>query len=481
MPAAFIGLPIAGISLGLMTDGCLGAFLWCLIAVALAGATLVVVLQAWLRPRARLIGAASLVGVGAAIFLVAIPFTPSYYVDASLWRTYASPNGDFRVLLPGQPKIGVYGATEKYVVDVKNPEISFAVFVAPDTSNPNNMFGNNNWQRYNEAKTRLEQTPEYSTYNLYYAQERDLYQSGQMCHELIYNRVTLRYSNQETKTLVARIFVVNGKVYTLAALGPRVKADGADVIKFFTSFQPIASPVVQPPVNREPASPVGMPGLLAYWSFDGAIPNPAAAGVNDESGNLLLGTAHQATTLPGKRGSAIHFAGRGSYFDFNTAPTLNFQEGDDFSCCGWVRTQIANGAILSNRARLNGGPVIDAKIEAGKLTAEVRQDGNEINVAVKVVGKVINDGQWHHFAMTRKNLGPFGVISLYIDGEFQGNQQGVGANGPITTDMRALGAELYWQQKRMANADFIGDMDEFCIFNRALDVGNVKKLAGAGP
>ena len=52
LPALFIAFPIAAAPFGLLTDGCLGAFLWTVIALVLAGITLVVAKQARLRPRA---------------------------------------------------------------------------------------------------------------------------------------------------------------------------------------------------------------------------------------------------------------------------------------------------------------------------------------------------------------------------------------------------------------------------------------------
>ncbi len=52
IPPLFIALPFAAAPFGLLTDGCLGAFLWTVIAAALGVAAWIVAAQARLRPRA---------------------------------------------------------------------------------------------------------------------------------------------------------------------------------------------------------------------------------------------------------------------------------------------------------------------------------------------------------------------------------------------------------------------------------------------
>ncbi len=63
LPALFVALPFAAGPFGLLTDGCIGVFLWCVIAAVLAGVSALVVAQPRLTPRARLIGAGGLLGL----------------------------------------------------------------------------------------------------------------------------------------------------------------------------------------------------------------------------------------------------------------------------------------------------------------------------------------------------------------------------------------------------------------------------------
>ena len=498
LPALFIALPFAAGPFGLLTDGCLGVFLWCVIAAVLAATSAIVVAQRRLTPRARLIGAGCLLGLGAAVYLVSIPLTPVYTVDASLWKPYTSPDGDFSILLPGAPasySLPTFNNTKKYSKSIQSPEISFAVYVAPAPPNANNPnifqpFANPNANAIQNAQNLLKQ--EFSLGFQYPRVERSLNAYGGHPYEEYYYVVSTMYGGPSAgKSLAAHVYVVNGMTYTLAVFGPRVKSDAPDVLKFFNSFQVKASanpkpapPPGQPalPAGRQPASPVGMNGLLAYWSFDHVLNGQVL--VDDESGNLMTGTLHNATAIPdGPRGQAIHFNGQGSYFDFSDANNLNFRAEDDFTLCGWVRTRAASrrgGFQPAGPERRAGYRCEDRKRRADRRGASGRQCPHPRGELSR--GPVVNDGAWHHFALARRHNGGLGAtVFLYVDGVRRGGQLNFIADGAVTTDLRALGTELYWQRHGFAgNATFTGEVDEFCVFNRVLDEGEIRRLAGLG-
>ena len=441
LPVLFVALPSAAIPLGLLTDGCLGAFVWCVITVVLAGITLAVVMQPWLRPRGRLIGAGAMLGLGAAVFLIAIPCSPSYTVDPALWKSYGPPGVGFTVLMPGTPITGkpnVNLTPQKFTVDVTDPEVQFAVFVADAPGNDPNAFQpfamNLNYQAINDARSRLQQEYGANGFNSVYAEsERDLTQYSRTCHEVTFMVIPgYGYNSNKTKTLVARIFIVNGKVYTLAALGPRVKADGSDMLKFFNSVQFTATS--KPAVMGLP-SPTVIPNLLAYWSFDGLQQGfGPIENINDDSGQLLSGTLHQATLVPdGKRGKAVRFNGRGSYFDYSNVFNLNIGIRGEFTVAGWVRTVSPTGVIVSQRNSLDPNSVVDLKLIGGQLTAVVWPDRKPVQDAQFAGGDPINDGQWHHFALTRRQDG---ATQLFIDGVFKASHLAPNTAGAITTNLR---------------------------------------------
>src|SRR5947207_12154264 len=96
--------------------------------------------------------------------------------------------------MPGAPvagkAVGFNPVCQKYVSEVTNPDVQFAVFVADAAANnPNGAFGASaNYQAYNDAKARLQ--AEYGSlgFNAVVLQypERDGYQGGRGYHEVTY-------------------------------------------------------------------------------------------------------------------------------------------------------------------------------------------------------------------------------------------------------------------------------------------------------
>jgi concanavalin A-like lectin/glucanase superfamily protein len=233
-----------------------------------------------------------------------------------------------------------------------------------------------------------------------------------------------------------------------------------------TSNEPSASA----PKRREPPAAARLPGLLAYWDFDDEDAQKAV----DLSANSLSGTVRGAKRVPGVRGRALQFAGDDDWFDYGSSPKLNFEANNGFTIAGWVKTTATSGTIVSQRKEGDGSPVLDITIEMDVLAAMVRQDGDEFGQAARVRGKSVNDGEWHHFALVRRE----NAVELILDGASVGKGQGADAGGPITTDLRALGSERYLLKKTgLGDPTFKGAIDEFCIFGRALTEAEIVALA----
>jgi hypothetical protein len=226
------------------------------------------------------------------------------------------------------------------------------------------------------------------------------------------------------------------------------------------------------PQHGTPPPATQFPGLLGYWALDEGRGDRAA----DSSGNGLGATVVNGRWTDGVRGKALHLSGAGSYLDYGDSPRLSFAAGTPFTLAFWARTGRTRGTLLSQRHHAEGGPVIDVLLDAGHVTAQVRQDGSDFAAPVTLKGGRVGDGAWHHVALTRDG----DTLELFLDGASQGRSRGAGAGGAITTDWRALGAERYWAAGHAAFGDptFEGDLDELCAFGRALGADEVRALAG---
>jgi hypothetical protein len=245
---------------------------------------------------------------------------------------------------------------------------------------------------------------------------------------------------------------------------------------------PVPPPALQPPAPQPPPAQGGpaqqqppptakFPGLLAYWSFDEGTGTRAA----DSSGNALHATLVEAGWTDGIRGKALHLRGPGSYLDYGSSPRLSFAAAAPFTIAFWTKTARAQGTLLSQRHGSDGSPVLDVLFQQGRVQAQFRPDGNELAFPVAVGGAAVNDGVWHHLALTRAG----DRIELFLDGISQEQRRNDLARGALTTDLRALGSERYWI-RHFPNGDphFEGAMDEFCIFGRALEAKEITALAG---
>lgn len=219
--------------------------------------------------------------------------------------------------------------------------------------------------------------------------------------------------------------------------------------------------------------PTDHAGLIAYWPCD----EGKGTGVADAGPRKLGGELRGGKWVPGVKGTALRFEADGDHLDYGESPELNFPAGAAFTFAGWVRTQGQSGTVVSQRNKKDGGAVIDITVEGGNLVALVRQDKKEDGRHAKVIGGPVADGAWHHFALTRDT----GTgIELFIDGASAGKGQGADAGGAITTDLRAVGFERRWAMEgvRTPQGRLVGDVDDFCIYGRALTAAELRRLAG---
>jgi len=256
--------------------------------------------------------------------------------------------------------------------------------------------------------------------------------------------------------------------------GVTLKLKCADKKRVHYWFQPVYVDGTGKTIALEPGQraidfrPADQAGLLAHWKLDEGKGSTA----EDET-DKLKATLHGGRWVEGIKGQALQFDGDGDYLDYGDTEELNFQAGDAFTFSGWVKSKAQTGGIVSQRNSKEEGAVIDLTLTGGKLQALVRADGKV--VCANVAGKAINDGEWHHFALTRDRGR---TIELFIDGVSQGKASQADAEGSITTNLRALGSERLWVQTKFPTPpQLIGAVDDFRVYDRALSVEEIRKLA----
>jgi hypothetical protein len=210
--------------------------------------------------------------------------------------------------------------------------------------------------------------------------------------------------------------------------------------------------------------------MLAHWPLDEA---PGERLV-DKTGRGNDGRLVGGGFGPGVKGKAFFLDGRDDqYADLSQCKDLNFAAGAEFTLAAWYQTSESHGTILAFR-HSTGTCQCDLFVRTNHLLAVIGDD-KDVSGGSFVWCDAVNDGKWHHAAVTRKGK----TIELYYDGQSAGTDTNSKATGSITTDLRAVGCNLRFVQdneRQFGRRGFKGAIDEVYVFGRALPAGEIRAL-----
>ena len=200
-------------------------------------------------------------------------------------------------------------------------------------------------------------------------------------------------------------------------------------------------------------------GLIAHWNFDEASGEPAESespsgmrnGVIIKSADRsIAGTVEQ--NVSGISGKGIRFGG---YGHVSSPVALNFALGRSGSVSAWIKTESGQANVSSVLGSI--GSDSENEMQWGYVDS-----GGNIAFdfsGTALTGPKVNDGSWHHIAMTRDQQS--GQLRLYVDGD-------LASSGSDTTD--------YIERARVFR---IGGstIDELKVFNHVLSSAEVSDLA----
>jgi len=219
------------------------------------------------------------------------------------------------------------------------------------------------------------------------------------------------------------------------------------------------------------------PGMLAHWSFDDYTVDDARQVINvkDSTGRGNNGVATGGRIAPGKKGNAYWADGReDQYIDVSKSKDLNFADGAELTIAAWYQTSERWGTILAFR-NSQAKTQLDLYVRTNHLLGIVGDDRDEGPDHAFVWCDPVNDGQWHHAALTRHGK----IIELFYDGVSVGKDMTGKCGGPITGDMRYIGCNLKFnddERQKIPRVGFKGGIDEVYVFSRALTAPEIQRL-----
>jgi hypothetical protein len=290
---------------------------------------------------------------------------------------------------------------------------------------------------------------------------------------------------------VYRSVEVRDHVYVF---GVFAAADDPAAKKFFDSVK-FARAADGSPAGPSPPSPVGMPGLVAYLSFDD---DPADGSALDQVTKAPAGKpVGKVSRAPGVRGKALDLSDGTGSLVLADLPATTVAAGKSYSVSVWFKAAQANGTVFfagSKPAKPNAPyPHLELGLNPKYNLRDEKEDRNAAFARFLPPGDHSREtvipypdrltGTWVHMAFTRD--GGDGQGTLYVDafrvlgrgqgmvGAIGGPEVFLGGLSPVPRTRRNPAAPEVVERK-----PFAGLIDEFALFDAALSEDDVRKLAG---
>ncbi|MDM8557326.1 LamG-like jellyroll fold domain-containing protein [Candidatus Parabeggiatoa sp. HSG14] len=209
-------------------------------------------------------------------------------------------------------------------------------------------------------------------------------------------------------------------------------------------------------------------GLVAYYPFEAIL-------TSDQTNNTNDGTLINSSNLVNSRvdpidisidsvfKTALSFDGIDDYVSIPNNANLQFGTAIDFSVEFWVKTTTNyNTPILSNKDWSDTSNKGFIFAQTGSTWVFEISDGRNFNNKLAGLG-VINDGFWHHLAVT---VDRDGDIIAYQDGILKASTRGANIDGGIDDINSGFGLKIAQDGTGdYLGTKFIGQIDEVRIWN----------------
>ncbi len=205
-------------------------------------------------------------------------------------------------------------------------------------------------------------------------------------------------------------------------------------------------------------------GLVGWWPFNG--------NANDESGNGLNGTVHNAILNTDRMGNSNNSFSFNGGSDRIVVPNNSLLALNDLTISFWMKTTY-NGAHevgLVSKNISSGYPAYWIYLNhsgPGQVDLYVTQIGGA--QAMTNSNVIVNDGNWHLIAATRTSVS--GLQKIFIDGSLSNT-----SNGPV--GILSVSDDLLFGETFNGDnqSNYVGQLDDIGIWNRALDSCEIKDL-----
>jgi hypothetical protein len=216
------------------------------------------------------------------------------------------------------------------------------------------------------------------------------------------------------------------------------------------------------------------PEPAGYWRMEESSWNGSTGDVKDSSGNSLNGTSTSGAQITlGKYGKGGNFDGTDDYISIGDVSGLSFERTQAFTIESWVKTT-HNGikTIFAKQA----APTTYRGYHFLKSTTNTLQfvmcNDNATNNCINLAGnQTINDGNWHHVAVSYSGSSTAAGVSMYVDGVKQTNT--VTTDGLNATTVNTVAARIGTRESH--DIPWNGSIDEVKVYNYTRTQGQIQE------
>lgn len=237
------------------------------------------------------------------------------------------------------------------------------------------------------------------------------------------------------------------------------------------------------PASVGPVTPVLTPPVIQYALDEGTGTFAADSGSGGTNTGVLVGTAKPAWVAGRTGAGALSFSGNGAYNQTNqsavqVSSNLIAPLGTTSTLAVWVKTTQTGSNNHQQAPAITG---VDQQGTTSDINWGTLDASGKIGIYVGDTGGIysvspINDGQWHHVAMTRDAT--TGQIQLYVDSVLNGSSILAGAIGTKAAQFYLIGALT-----DRSNAGYVtganyfnGQLDDVRIYNRVLSAAEIAQI-----
>ncbi len=208
-------------------------------------------------------------------------------------------------------------------------------------------------------------------------------------------------------------------------------------------------------------APAGIPGLMAYWTFDDGVTDPASTTAQDSSSNGRDGALELGASGPqwvaGRLDGALELDGSDDLA--RVAADAELDELSAFTVVGWIRHGATSAfhSIVDKRDHHTDG--FDLYLNASSRLF-IRVNNASLNGTA-----VVADGTWHHVAGTYDG----GELRLYVDGVLDAS---AAASAGASSTVGDLLIGRNWSSGYL----FDGALDDLRLYDRALSPAEIQEI-----